>query len=148
MIAEGCNRIKSNTKTELIKERSKVDQKKVDKDMKDLEEKYKDIMIGIGKYKGTPVKIQLAEDIKPVIQPPRRIPLHYMQPLKDHLKEMVEQEVIKEPLQEEEGSWISNLVITDKKWDDEAKKEGQRIQIRANLDCRPIFFLLVLYYPS
>ena len=81
-------------------------------------------MTGIGKYKGPPVKIQMAEDIKPVIQPPRRIPLHYIQPLKDSLKEMVEQEVIKGPLQEEEeGSWISNLVITDKKWDDEAKKE-------------------------
>ena len=139
VMTEQCNRIKSNTKTELIKERSKINQKKVDKEMKDLAEEYKDIMTGIGKYKGPPVKIQMAEDIKPVIQPPRRIPLHYIQPLKDHLKEMVEEEVIEGPLQEEEeGSWISNLVITDKKWDDEAKKEGQRIQIRANLDCRPI----------
>ena len=30
------------------------------------------------------------------------------------------------------------MVITDKKWDGGDKKEGERVQIRANLDCRPL----------
>ena len=33
---------------------------------------------------------------------------------------------------------MSNLVTTGKKWDTEEKKKGDRVQIRANLDCRPI----------
>ena len=46
--------------------------------------------------------------------------------------------VIEGPLQhEEEGTWMSNLVITGKKWDTEEKKRGDMVQIRANLDCRP-----------
>ena len=74
-----------------------------------------------------------------MVQPPRRIPLHYVEPLKDHLKELLEQDVIEGPLaEEEEGRWISNLVITDKKWDTGAKNPGDRVQIRANLDCREL----------
>ena len=41
-------------------------------------------------------------------------------------------------MEEEEGTWISNLVITDKKWDGPEARTGDRIQIRANLDCRPL----------
>ena len=49
----------------------------------------------------------------------------------------MENDVIEGPLtEEEEGSWISNLVITDKKWDE--GKPGERQQIRANLDLRPL----------
>ena len=67
------------------------------------------------------------------------IPLHYVQPLEDHMRELLAEDVIEGPLEEEEeGTWISNLVITDKKWDESQKEEGDRIQIRANLDCRPI----------
>ena len=52
---------------------------------------------------------------------------------------MVEQDVIEGPLQEEEaGTWISNLVITGKKWDEGVKESGERRHIRANLDCRPL----------
>merc|ERR1712041_10655 len=93
---------------------------------------------GIGKYVGDPVKIQVKEGISPVNQPPRRIPLQYVEPLKEHVAELVEADVVEGPLQEEEeGTWISNLVITEKKWDKD-RKEGERRQIRANLDCRPL----------
>ena len=62
-----------------------------------------------------------------------------MQPLKDHIEEMVKEDVIEGPLEEEEeGSWISNLVITDKKWDGANLKDGERVHIRANLDLRPL----------
>ena len=62
----------------------------------------------------------MEEGAKPVIQPPRRIPIHYRELLKEHLKEMLEQDVIEGLLQEEEAwTWICNL-------------------IRANLDCCPL----------
>ena len=97
--------------------------------MNELVEEFEDIFQGIGKYKGEPVKIQMTDNVLPIIQPPRRILLHYIQPLKEHLAEMIEQDVIEGPLsEEEEGSWISNLVITDKKWDG-AHEEGRRTQI-------------------
>ena len=87
----------------------------------------------VGKYKGPAVKIQLKEGVQPVIQPPRRIPLHYVEPLNDHLKELLEEDVIEGPLlEEEEDTWISNLVITDKKWDAKSKQPGERVHIRAN----------------
>ena len=45
--------------------------------------------------------------------------------------------MIEGPLQEKEkGTWISKLVITAKAWDKEKNKmPGERVQIRANLDC-------------
>ena len=43
------------------------------------------------------------------------------------------------PLQhEEEGTWVSNLVSRGKKWDTGEKEKGDRVQIRANLDCRSL----------
>ena len=38
-----------------------------------------------GKVKGPPIKIQIRKDAVPVIQPSRRIPLHYMERLKSEL---------------------------------------------------------------
>ena len=101
-------------------------------------EEFKPLFQGIGWYKGSPIQIQVKPGARPVIQPPRRIPLHYREPLEDHLAELLEQDVIEGPLQEEErGTWISNLVITAKAWDKEKERRpGERVQIRANLDCR------------
>ena len=107
--------------------------------MEQLAEEYRDIFGGVGKYKGPEIKIQIRENVVPVIQARRRIPLHYTKPLEDHLKELLEEDVIEGPLvEEEEGTWISNLVITGKRWDEAEKKEGDRVQIRANLDCREL----------
>ena len=135
------NRIKVCRKSDLKKEKGEPKnperEKENDKKMDKLFKEYEDIFKGIGKYRGEPVKIQLTDNVLPIIQPPRRIPLHYVQPLKDHLEEMIKEDVIEGPLaEEEEESWISNLVITDKKWDG-AHEEGRRTHIRANLDLRP-----------
>ena len=135
--SDPCRRLKQTKMSDLKKERTKVNQEQVDDDMKRLVSQFSDVFDGIGKYRGEPVKIQMDDNIKPDIQAPRRIPLHYLEPLKQHLKELVENDVIEGPLtEEEEGSWISNLVITDKKWDE--SKPGERQQIRANLDLRPL----------
>ena len=103
-------------------------------------EEFKLLFQGKCRYKGPPVQIQVKPGARPVIQPPRRIPLHYREPLEDHLAKLLEQDMIEGPLQEEErGTWISNLVITAKAWDKEKEKRpGEPVQIRANLDCCPL----------
>lgn len=83
-----------------------------------------------GKVKGPPIKIQIRKDAVPVIQPSRRIPLHYMERLKSELKLMKDQDIIEGPIDiEEPGTFISNLVITDKKDTD---------RIRVTLDCQEV----------
>ena len=135
------SRIRQNRLSELSKDEKKTTEqlKERARRMDRLGGEYKDIFGGVGKYEGPAIKIQLKEHVRPVIQAPRRIPLHYVKPLEDHLKELLAEDVIEGPLvEEEEGTWISNLVITDKKWDGEDKHKGDRVQIRANLDCRPL----------
>ena len=124
------------------KELQEADQEEKRKDnraeMDRIIQDHKELFEGVGKYNGEPVRIQLEENVKPVIQPPRRIPLHYVQPLNDHLEELLKEDVIEGPInQEEQGTWISNLVITDKKWD-KARGPEERVQIRANLDLREL----------
>ena len=42
--------------------------------------------------------------------------LHYQEPLREHIQELLEEGVIKGLLQhKEEGTWVSNLVTTGKK---------------------------------
>ena len=137
---EDLRRIRQTRLSELSEtKRSAKEEEKVKRDMEQLAEEYRDIFGGVGKYKGPEIKIQIRENVVPVIQARRRIPLHYTKPLEDHLKELLEEDVIEGPLvEEEEGTWISNLVITGKRWDEAEKKEGDRVQIRANLDCREL----------
>ena len=66
--------------------------------MNKLTKEFNNIFHGIGMYGGEPVKIQLIDNVSPIIQPPRRIPLHYVQLLKDHLAEMLKEDVIEGPL--------------------------------------------------
>ena len=85
-----------------------------------------------GKLKGHPIKIQLHPNAMPTIQPPRRIPVHYMEPLEKELN-MIRDDIIEGPLEAEEpGTYISNLVITDKKWDQSGKKTC------VTLDCQAV----------
>ena len=68
----------------------------------------------------------MEEGFRPFIQPPRRIPLHLKEPLRLHIEELKEYGVVEGPLEEEEeGMWISNLVITGKAWDKGEKREGR-----------------------
>ena len=53
-------------------------EKASDKKMNKLVEEFEDIFKGIGKYGGEPVKNQLTDDVSPIIQPPRQIPLCYI----------------------------------------------------------------------
>ena len=99
---EEVNRIKvcrkSNPKEEKGESKNPERERENDKEMDELAKEYEGIFKGIGKYRGEPVKIQFTANVAPIIQPPRRIPLHYVQPLKDHLAEMIKEDVIKGPL--------------------------------------------------
>ena len=80
-----------------------------------------------GKFKGSPIRINVTKEVTPVVQPRRRIPLYNRDRLEAELKRMLEDDIIEGQLDEEEpGTFISNLVITDKNDTD---------QIRVTLDC-------------
>ena len=82
-----------------------------------------------GKFKGEPIQIQCKPDYTPVIQPSRRIPLHYVSKLKTEIETMVKEDIIEGPItMEEPGTFLSNLVITDKDTD----------RIRVTLDCQAV----------
>ena len=83
------------------------------------------------KFKGNRIKIHVRPDVNLVVQPPRHIPLHYVDRLHDEIIKMVDEDIIESPLETEEpGTYISNLVITDKKWDPQ--------RIRVTLDCQQV----------
>ena len=85
----------------------------------------------MGKFKGDPIKINVRLNVNPVVQPPRRIPLHYVDRLHDEIIKMVDEDIIEGPQETEEpGTYISNLVITDKKWDPQ--------RMRVKLDCQQV----------
>ena len=82
-----------------------------------------------GKFQGSPTKIQVHPNATPTTQPPRRIPLPYAEHLQSKINKMSKDDITEGPLEiEEPGTYISNLVITDKKWDPE--------KIRVTLDCQ------------
>ena len=93
--------VRQNTKRELEATRG-TDEDPNNEDKMNRVVELKRLLQGIGRYKGPPVQIQVKPEASPVIQPPRRILLHYREPLEDHLAELLEQDVIEGPLQEEE----------------------------------------------
>ena len=83
-----------------------------------------------GKYRGSQIKIQVKPHAEPVIQPPRKIPLQYLSRLKTEVNVMLHEDIIEGPVGvEEPGTFLSNLVITDKKGSD---------RIRVTLDCEDV----------
>ena len=83
------NRVKtSRKKADNTEDRERVIE---DEDMKQIVKEFSDIFGGVGRYKGDPVKIHVDENAEPVIQPPRRIPIHYKQALEDHLDELLQE---------------------------------------------------------
>ena len=106
-------------------------QAEVDANMKRLITDFPDLFSDkTGKVKGPPIKIQIRKDAVPVIQPGRRIPLHYMDRLKSELEKMKQEDIIEGPVDiEEPGTFLSNLVITDKK---------DSNSIRVTLDCQAV----------
>ena len=104
-------------------------QDQIDKKMERLVREYKVLFKGIGKAKIAPIHIFTKKGREPVAQRQRPVARHYMEPLKKHLKELLDGDVIEGPLGSEHATgWVSNVVITGKAWDKD--------RIRMNLDTR------------
>ena len=89
----------------------------IDKQMQQILEQFPELFSNnTRKFKGDPIKIHVRSNVNPVVEPPQRIPLHYVDRLLAEIKKMVDEDIIEGPLETEEpGTYISNLVITDKK---------------------------------
>ena len=107
----------------------------IDVKMVGMVEEYKDLFQGIGKVKLAPIHIFTKEGRTPVAQKQRQVAHHYMEPLRQHLQELQEGDVIEGPLGPEHATgWVSNVVITAKKYEVEDSQEHSKI--RVNLDMR------------
>ena len=103
----------------------------IDKNMKVLVDKFPELFEGIGQAKVSPVHISIKENIHPVTQKQRPVPIHLLQPLQDKLDAFVKEGVIDGPLGPEHATgWVHNVVLSGKRWDPN--------QIRLNLDMRPM----------
>jgi hypothetical protein len=112
-------------------------QQQIDRKMSELQEGHKKLFEGIGKADIPDIHIHTREGVKPVVQKLRTVAQHYMVPLKKHLDELLEAKVIEGPLGSEHATgWVSNVVITAKKYDASGGKEEDRSKIRVNLDMR------------
>ena len=84
-----------------------------------------------GRYKGDPIHIHMKDDASAKVAPSRSIPLQYHARLDKEINAMLDDGVITGPLKTvPPDMYISNLVITTKKWDPE--------KIRVTLDCQAV----------
>ena len=106
-------------------------QTQIDANMEILKKRHSKVFSDrTGKCHCKPIEIQVKSDAVPVIQPSRRIPLHYVAKLKEELDSMLKDDIIEGPIAiEEPGTFLSNLVITKKR--DSSK-------IRVTLDCKDV----------
>ena len=95
------SRVLQNRKADLDKtvKKDEEPESKVAEEMERICAGYKEVFEGIGKYTGDQVKIHVDKAAQPVIQAPRRIPIHYLEPLKEHLQELKNSDVIEGPLE-------------------------------------------------
>ena len=78
----------------------------------ELKDKYPKCFTGIGKLKDFQLKIPIDSDIKPVIQPARRIPYNLRNKLEEKLNELVDLDIIEKV--EGPSNWISSVVVVPK----------------------------------
>ena len=69
---------------------------------------------GIGKLKDYTVKLRYDSSVKPVAEPPRRIPYHLKSRVEETITDMINQKVIEELPPGQQTPWISNIVIAPK----------------------------------
>ena len=78
----------------------------------DMLDAYQDVFTGLGLVDGE-FHIELRDDARPTIHPPRKIPLSLMPKLKETLKKLTEMDVISKV--DKATDWVNSLVIVEKK---------------------------------
>ena len=116
-------------------------QAQIDSDMKRIVDKYPQVFQGIGKVKIDPIHIHLKDKkVEPIAEKLRPVALNLMEPLRNHLDELVKGDVIEGPLGSEFAvGWVLNMVIESKKWDPS--------RIRLTLDTRRMGDLIASTFP-
>ena len=76
-------------------------------------ENYGHFFEGLGKLKGFQARLHVHEDVQPVAQPPRRVPLHVWKKLEEQLLNDEKLEVIEKT--EGPTPWVSPVVVVPKK---------------------------------
>lgn len=74
----------------------------------------KTVFIGEGKLNSQQVKLHINENIKPVVQPQRRIPYHMRKAVSKELQKLVDEDII-EKVSDQPTPWISPIVSSPKK---------------------------------
>ena len=104
-------------------------QAQIDATMKQIVEDHRPVFQGMGRAKVPPIHIQVKEDARPITQPKRPIPLQLREATLRKLKELKENDLIEGPLPPREcKGWLTNMVITKKKWDEN--------EVRINIDTK------------
>ena len=106
-------------------------QQAIDKTMQDIIKNFPSVFTDTtGRFRGEPIKIQVKSNAVSVIRAPRRIPLHYRERAKPEFEKMISEDIVEGPMDiEESGTFLSNLVITDKKGTD---------KMWVTLDCQEV----------
>ena len=78
----------------------------------DLLEEYEDVFVGLGLVEGE-YYIDLEENAKPTIQPPRKVPLSLLPKLKETLDNLTKSGVVSKL--DRPTDWVNSLVIVEKK---------------------------------
>ena len=75
-------------------------------------EEFKDITQGLGMMKGYKVKLHIDENVRPVMQPHRRIPFHLRSKVEEELKYLEQEDIIEKV--EGPTPWVSPIVAAPK----------------------------------
>ena len=93
-------------------------QAEIDASMGEITAEHAAVFEGMGRAKVDPIHIQVKEGARPVTQGKRPIPIHLRKATLKKLREMKEHDLIEGPLPAREcKGWLSNMVVTKKKWD-------------------------------
>lgn len=85
-----------------------------DKPVQEIINRYKAVFQGQGKLNNQQIKLHIREEVRPVVQPQRRIPYHMRKQVSKELSKLVESDII-EPVTDQPTPWISPIVCTPKK---------------------------------
>ena len=77
--------------------------------------KHQSVFHGLGKLKGTTVKLDIDKSITPKALPQRRIPYHIRDKVKTALKELEKQDVIERVPEDQATPWVQPIVAVPKK---------------------------------
>ena len=100
-----------------------------DQNIQRIINKYETVFVGEDKLNTQQVKLHINEELKPVVQPQRRIPYHMRKEVSKELKRLVDEDIIEE-LRNQPTPWISPIACTPK------KDDGTRICV--NVDIRAV----------